>query len=298
LKSDIFYCRNKREYLPINAYKGELFLRGYPLISIITPILNRIKYLEPCIKSVLNQDYPYIEHVFVDGGSTDGTVEMLSNYKAKYPDQIALVIEADSVPGSGCGEAWNKGLRMAKGNILGWLGSDDMLSGSDAIQTVVEFFTSNPDAYFVHGSCEYVNEKGERLRIHKAKNVTLDELVNYRNPIACPSAFYRRTVIETIGGVDDYGNDYDLMIRIAKSFTIHHLEDVLSKFRVHRESDTGNLASNIRIMKKDYLVSRRHGGRILSRFGKRYFVFTAIKRLGLLPVYSYLLQRKLRRKVQ
>lgn len=264
----------------------------YPLVSIITPVLNGIKYLEPCIKSVLKQSYLSIEHVFVDGGSTDGTIEMLSNYKAEYPARIALILEPDTVPGSGCGEAWNKGLRIAKGEILGWLGSDDMLSGSDAIQTIVEFFTSNPDAYFVHGSCEFVNEKEERLRIHKAKNVTLDELVNYRNPIACPSAFYRRAVIETIGGLDDYGNDYDLMIRIAKSFTIHHLEDVLSKFRVHRESETGSFQKLKRVVKLDYIVSRKHGGRLFSPYAITYYKFLILDFLHLEHFYYFVIKTR------
>ncbi len=256
----------------------------FPLVSIITPALNRSKYLESCLTSILNQSYPHIEHIIVDGGSDDGSVELLSKYSSMYPDRIRFISERDK----GAGDAINKGFKMAEGAMLNFLCSDDMLSGTDAIQTVVDFFTSNPDAYFVHGSCEYVNEKGERLRIHKAKNVTLDELVNYRNPIACPSAFYRRSLIETIGGVDDYGNDYDLMIRIAKSFAIHHIEDVLSKFRVHRESETGSFQKLKRVVKLDYIVSRKHGGRLFSHYAIRYYKFLILDFLHLERFYYFM----------
>ena len=115
--------------------------RDNPLVSIITPVLNGIKYLEECIQSVLNQSYARIEHIIVDGGSTDGTVEMLSSYQAKHPDRIRFVSE----PGTGVGEALNKGLRMAKGGIFGWVNADDFFEPG-AVQTVVEFFRANPDA--------------------------------------------------------------------------------------------------------------------------------------------------------
>src|SRR3972149_511511 len=119
-----------------------------PLVSIITMVLNGVKYLEECIQSVLTQNYPHIEHIFVDGGSTDGTVEILTKYQTKYPNRIRFISEPDKGPG----DAWNKGIRMAKGEIFGFLGSDDV-SEPGAIISVVEFFKSNPDAYFVFGEC-------------------------------------------------------------------------------------------------------------------------------------------------
>jgi len=85
-----------------------------PPVSIITPVLNAIKYLEACIQSVLHQSYPHIEHIFVDGGLTDGTLEMLANYQAKYRDRITFISEPDK----SAGEAWNKGFRIARGGSL------------------------------------------------------------------------------------------------------------------------------------------------------------------------------------
>ena len=114
-----------------------------PLVSIITPVLNGARFLETCIRSVLEQSYPYIEHIFVDGGSTDCTLQILADYQIKYPDRVRLI----SKPGTGAGDAWNEGLRMAKGQIFGWLGADDM-SEPGAIQTVVEFFKEKSGCLF------------------------------------------------------------------------------------------------------------------------------------------------------
>ena len=158
------------QYESIDENKGA---PDNPLVSIVTPVLNGVKYLEICIQSVLNQSYPYIEHIFVDGGSTDGTVDMLSSYQAKYPDRIRFISELDK----GHGEAWNKGLRMAEGGILGWLGSDDTYE-LDAIRTVVEFFRANPEAYFVYGDCYFINEKGEIIRKRETRDFNLEEAIN------------------------------------------------------------------------------------------------------------------------
>jgi len=226
---------------------------------------------QPCIESVLNQSYPAIEHVFVDGGSTDGTIEMLSRYKAEHSSRITLLLEPDSAPGSGMGEAWNKGLKAAKGDIIGWLGGDDMLSGPDAINSVVEFFRSNPAAYFVHGGCNYIDATGKVIRTCVAKEVHLDELTNKWNSVSWPSAYYKKEVVEKVGWADEWGNDLDYLIRIAKIFPIHSTEKMLSNFRVHGESQTGNLKSYLKNCRKDVLVSRLHGGRYFSRYRIRYY---------------------------
>ncbi len=102
------------------------------LVSVITPVLNGVKYLEECIQSVLKQGYPNIEHILVDGASTDGTEEMLASYQAKYPDRIRFISEPDE----GIGVAMNKGLWMAKGGIFGGLMADDFYE-PEAVQAVV-----------------------------------------------------------------------------------------------------------------------------------------------------------------
>ena len=271
----------------------ETIVMEYPLVSIVTPVLNGSKYIRDCIESVVTQEYPYIEHVIIDGGSGDGTVEILNAYSAKHPKKIRFIYSPDSKPRNGPGEALNKGLIAAKGEIIGWLGADDTLFTQDAIRKIVQFFLSSPKAQFVHGGCNITNEKGEFIYTHKARDFTLDYLLNENNPIACPSAFYKRKVVETVGLLDEYGNDFDYMIRITKVFPIYWIEDVISNFRVHNESETGNLESYVKVLKKDYLVMRQHGGSIIQKRARRYYMFTLLKRLGLLSLVPFV--RKLKK---
>jgi len=264
------------QFISINENKGT---PSNPLVSIITPVLNGIKYLEICIQSVLNQSYPHIEHIFVDGGSSDGTVDMLASYRAKYPDRIRFISEPDK----GMGEAFNKGLRMAKGGILGGLDSDDM-SEPDAIQTVVEFFRANPDAYFVFGDCNYINENGKIIGKYLTKEFNLKEIINDLNPIPSPSAFYKREVIEKVGFMDTTLHAYDLdyWIRVGKVFQIHRIEKVLSNFRIHKGSFTVSKGTGKIYAIEGFTVSRRYGGSIFSPRGRMYIIFLIIR--PLLPV--------------
>lgn len=272
----------------VDEKKGSI---NNPLVSIIVPVLNGIKYLEACIQSVLNQSYPCIEHIFVDGGSTDGTLDMLSSYQAKYPDRIRFISEPDE----GVGEAWNKGLRMARGEVFGWLGSDDTYE-LDAIQTVVEFFTANPDAYFVFGDCNFVNEKGAITGKYPTRDFNLEELINDYCMVPTPSSFYKREVFEKVGFYDTLGGDYDFLIRVGKVFQIHRVEKVLSNFRVHQESQTGARGnhqmwlpglrrSQKMWLREDYIVSRRHGGGIFAGYCRRYYWFIIIE--GLRPILGF-----------
>lgn len=246
-------------------------------VSIITPVLNGIKFVEKCIQSVLNQSYPDIEHIIVDGGSTDGTVEVLSRYEAGHPGRIRFISEPDR----GVGDAWYKGLRMAQGGILASLNADDRYEVI-AIQAVVEFFRSNPDAYFVYGGLNYVNEKGEITRKHKAKDLDFKELINDWCAIPTPAAFYKREVLEKVGGPNEMGNDLDYWIRIAKVFQMHRIDEVLVNFTVHKGSQTGSKETYKMWIRDDYLVSLRYGASIFSPRSRRYYKFLIIE--GLRPI--------------
>jgi len=264
---------NLSDFASIDNRKGG---KDIPLVSIITQVLNGVKYLEECIESILAQSYPCIEHIFVDGSSTDGTLEVLSCYKAKYPERIRFISEPDKGPG----DAWNKGLRMAKGEIFGWLGADDM-SEPNAIQTVVEFFRANPDAYFVFGACNYINEKGEIIKVSEPKDFNLEEMINDANCIPCPSAFYKREVIEKVGWFDTLGNDRDYWMRAGKIFQLYRIEEMLSNFRIHEGSATTGSSKEKRKMwlRVDCITSRRHGGGIFSGYCRRYYRFVMIESL-------------------
>lgn len=239
-----------------------------PLVSIITPLLNRVKYLETCVQSVLAQTYPQVEHIFVDGGSTDGTVAMLSRFQAEHPGRIRFISEPDR----GAGDAWNKGLQMARGEIFGWIGSDDTYP-PDAVQIVVDFFRSHPEACFVYGDLNNIDEKGEVIKRCQAPDLVWEELINDFCAIPTPSAFYRREVIEKIGRFNNRGNDLDYWIRVARVFKTYRVDQVLSNFRIHPDSTTGSLTTRGIMKLQDFLFSLRYGGSLFSPRSKRFYYF-------------------------
>jgi len=253
-----------------------------PLVSIIISVLNGIKFLEECIQSILTQSYPYVECIFVDGGSTDGTLDILSSYRAKYPDRIRFISEPDKGPD----EAWDKGVMMAKGEIFEWLGSDDMLEPG-AIQTVVEFFRANPEAYFVFGDCDIIDEKGELIVKAPTKDFDLEEVINDKCYIPTQSAFFKREVFEKVGFMDTrfMNVETDYWIRVGKVFPIHRIEKVLSKSRYHKDCFGWSKEAPRIYMRAGFNISRRYGGRFFSPRVRRYYKFVIIE--GLRPVLGF-----------
>jgi glycosyltransferase involved in cell wall biosynthesis len=262
-----------------------------PLVSIITPVLNGVKYLEICIQSVLNQSYPNIEHIFIDGGSTDGTLDMLLSYQAKYPHRIRFVSEPDK----SAGEAWNKGWGIAKGEIFGWLGADDVYE-PDTIMTVVEFFGINPDAYFVFGDCNNIDEKGRLISRSYSEDFDLEEAINDTCCIPCPSAFYKREVIEKVGLLDtrERGVELDYWIRVGKVFKIHRIGKTLSNFRIHEGGFTSSKEANKLYALEGFAINRRHGGSIFSARVIRYLAYKSVIFVWVLP-YLILVYRLIKR---
>lgn len=238
-----------------------------PLVSIITPVKNGRKFLTCCIESILAQDYSNIEHVVADGGSSDGTVELLEYYSNKYKNKVRFISEPDE----GVGDAWNKGLNIAKGEILGWVGADDYYE-HNAVSTVVEFFRLHPTVHFAYGGMNVVSENGTLIRTYHATYTTLEEMVNARNPVPCPSAYYKKEVITKIGGLIGLGNDFEFFLRMRKSFEPHIIPEILSNFRIHSGSSTTGTNRKALTMwaLDDWKVSRQYGGRFFSTYFRKY----------------------------
>ncbi|MFC1918892.1 glycosyltransferase family 2 protein [Chloroflexota bacterium] len=256
-----------------------------PLVSIITPVLNGVEYLEASIQSVLNQSYPHIEHVFIDGGSSDGTLEVLNSYSASYPDRIRFISEPDK----SAGEGWNKGLNMARGGILGWLGADDVYE-SDAVLLVVEFFRANPGAYFVFGDCNYIDEKGKVIGMAQTEDFDLEEAINDACYIPCPSAFYKREIIDRVGLLDtrEIGLDLEFWIRVGKVFRIHRISKTLSNFRIHKDSFTASKEADRVYAMEGFAISRRHGGSLFSARAIRYVLYKSVIFVWALPYLTFI----------
>lgn len=197
------------------------------LVSIITPSYNQAAFLEQTIQSVLGQEGVPVEYLIVDGGSTDGSVEIIR----KHADQLAWwVSERDA----GQAEAINKGLQLAKGEIVAWLNSDDLYAPG-AIAQAAATFQANPEAGLVFGDAVTIDPAGRQIGRFVFGDWGLDELMGFR--IICqPAVFMRRTTLEQAGYLDTsyhYLLDHQLWLRIARLSPICHVSQVWAQARHH-----------------------------------------------------------------
>jgi glycosyltransferase involved in cell wall biosynthesis len=226
--------------------KGGCGLGKYPLVSVVTPSYNQGQFIEETIESVLCQDYPHIEHIVIDGGSTDNTLDILKKYSGK----IKWVSEKDE----GQSDAVNKGFKMAQGEILGWVNSDDIyLPG--AVGKVVDYFNANPEMKVVHGRGYYTGEDGSIIRPYFSDPDVKKSLSEAFN-ICQPAMFINRQVIDKVGSIDKslhYCMDYDLVIRISREYDIGFLDEYLANSRLYR----GNKSSSYQDMHNEVAAAQR-----------------------------------------
>jgi glycosyltransferase involved in cell wall biosynthesis len=231
------------------------------LVSIITPSYNQGRYIEETIQSVLNQDYPSLEYVVVDGGSSDNTIEILKQYAGR----LTWISERDR----GQADAINKGFRMAKGEIVAWLNSDDTyLPG--AIRKAVRYLTAHPEVGMLYGEGYHIDEGGEVIERYYT------EPFDYRRLsevcfICQPTVFMRAEVIQAAGPLDitlHYCLDYEYWMRIAKRFRIGYLDEYLANSRLH--ADTKTLSKRMEVHQEILQVVRRHYGQVPVRWTNAY----------------------------
>jgi glycosyltransferase involved in cell wall biosynthesis len=226
---------------------------GAPLVSIVTPSLNQGGYLREAIESVRAQSYEPIEHIVVDGGSSDGTLEILREY-----DHLRWVSEPDR----GQSHALNKGFALAQGEIFGWLNSDDAYEP----HAVAEGVSALDGVGLAYADVTRVNDDGvnpRRIRSRPVWNRWTE--LNEGNGIFSPSVFFTRAAFEAAGGLDESLNlamDYDLWLRIGTRFGARHVDAVWAVQRVHDEAKTIRHYEDF--WPERLAVSRRHGGRLVS----------------------------------
>jgi len=205
--------------------------QSYPKISIVTPSYNQAQFLEKTILSILNQDYPNLEYIIIDGGSTDGSIEVIK----KYNQYLAYwVSEKDD----GQADAINKGFKIATGDFIAWQNSDDIyLPG--AFFKVVERFKKYPDSDIVFGNMYLIDKNDEIIEDVRFFPFNLEHLIYYKWNITSQSTFWKRELLGKEGYLKNYKVLFDLdwFIRLGlKKRKFSFIRSFFGGYRIHSES--------------------------------------------------------------
>lgn len=246
------------------------------LVSVIVPNFNGAAFLPRTLASIQAQTHPEIEVILIDGGSTDGSMEIVGEWADRLP--LRWVSERDS----GQAEAINKGFRMANGEVMGWINSDDLLTPR-SVELAVERFAADPELGFVWGFCLVVDSNERPVTIQNPYvREDLAELRRHRNYVSQPGSFYRRDVVETFGPLSEdlhYLFDYDFFLRVAGRAKAEFIPEVMAWFRFHDSSKTGS--QELAFLREEPRVYRSNGGPRLAPFWLDYLRY----RLWQRPVY-------------
>jgi glycosyltransferase involved in cell wall biosynthesis len=237
----------------------------YPLVSIVTPSYNQQNFLEETILSVLNQDYPNLEYFVIDGGSTDGSVEIIKKYADKLTGWVS---ESDQ----GQTDAINKGFALSQGEIMAWLNSDDIYHPG-AVPSAVKIFQNNPEVGMVYGDTDVINGNGRKVGNFNAKQTNFKRLMRGGVYIPQPASFWRRDLWNQSGPLDPdfyFAMDYDLWVRFSKISSLKYIPKVWASFRMHGEGKT-TLSDN-RCWPEMRIVHQREGGKLISIFMGKYLL--------------------------
>jgi len=259
-----------------------------PKISIVTPSYNQAQFLERTIISVLNQNYPNLEYIIIDGGSTDESSRIIRSYEEHLTYWV-------SEPDAGQSDALNKGFARATGKILAWLNSDDLYLPK-ALFKAAHTFVKNPNAAVVYGDYILIDANDVCTALRRQPSFDYQIFLHAYGIVPQPASFFNSEAFFNVGGIDsgfDYVMDYDLLLRLAQYGKIVHIREYLAAFRFHSTSKTvaekhrfsaehrrallKNIGRNpsrsaLRVLHsyhriRSYLCKLREGC-ILSRFGK------------------------------
>jgi glycosyltransferase involved in cell wall biosynthesis len=236
-----------------------------PLVSIVTPSYNQAPFLEATICSVLEQDYPEIEYILVDGGSKDGSLGIIQ----RYSNRLAWwVSEKDR----GQTDAINKGFTHASGQILAWLNSDDTYQPG-AIRQAVDYLQAHPRTGMVYGDCNFINAVGSLIGRFPAAQTDYKRLKQGYVHIPQQAAFWRADLWHQVGPLDPtfyFAMDYDLWVRLAKITQMDYVPETWANFRLHGTGKT--VVADDRCWPEMLKVHYRDGGSFFSWIVAKYYV--------------------------
>jgi glycosyltransferase involved in cell wall biosynthesis len=225
--------------------RGDAETGETPEISIITPCYNAVRHLRDALESVAGQRGVRVEHIVVDAGSRDGTIEILKQFPA---------VRWLSEPDRGQADAFNKGLALARAPLIGWLNADDVYEPG-ALAQVVQFFRAHPQAVLVNGQLARVDSDGKPLEFLPARSSRfwLRHFWWRWYWLNHPSTFYRKSLFDEVGPIDaslHYAMDYDFYLRASQRHEFHDIDVLTTRMRVHPEAKTSqgwdNFAADVR----------------------------------------------------
>lgn len=226
-------------------------VREPPTVAVVTPSFQMAGFLRETIESVLAQDWPHVDYLVMDGGSRDGTRELLES----YGDRVHWVSEPDG----GQADAVNRGFERTRGEIFTFLNADDVYRPG-ALRIAVEGFERHPEAGVVYGDADYVDERGATVRPYPVRDFDRERLI-HECFICQPAAFARREAWKECGGLNadlDYGLDYDFWIRMSERRPLVRIPGTLATSRMHRDNKT--LGQRKQLYRESIAIAKRHFG--------------------------------------
>lgn len=227
-------------------------MSGLPLLSIVTPSFNQAAFIEDSLRSVLEQDYPHKEYLVIDGDSKDGSIDIIRQYSNRLTYWVS---EQDR----GQSHAINKGFALARGEVLGWLNSDDTyLPG--ALTTVARCLTERPDVDLVYGDYVYTDPQGRPLLRRRLFDSMSYETLLYHDYLGQPAVFFRRSLLDKVGPLDEelyYHMDWELFLRMWKVCRPLHIPVPLATSRLLSAAKS-NAQDSERYVAGTLLVQQRH----------------------------------------
>ena len=251
------------------------------LVSVVTPSFNQAQFLEATILSVLDQDYPNLEYIIVDGGSTDGSLEIIQHYSNRLSWWVS---EKDQ----GQTDAINKGFARANGEILAWLNSDDTYH-PNAVSEAVELLSGRPEVGLVYGDADFINQNGSVIGRFPAAQTDYKRLRRGYVHIPQQASFWRADLWKKVGPLDPsfyFAMDYDLWVRLARLAPIEYVPRLWANFRLHSLGKT--VAADERCWPEMLKVHYRDGGTWFSIIVAKYFI-----RKVFAPIWSLRMHKRL-----
>jgi len=257
-----------------------------PALSVLTPVLNGRKYIERCLNSVIDQGLENVEHVISDGGSTDGTLEILKEYSKRFPTRVRYICKKDN----GVGSALKNAYAESKGRLIAWLDADDEFKPESLVRVLQEF-EYDLDANFIYGNCDIIDSESKLIGHFIVKDFDRWHWLNEWHYIVFCATFFTRRLIEDVGFVNDLGNDLDFYLRVVKKYKLKRIDFPFTNYRLHDGSISlkrSKREEKIRVQRafQDFCLVLRYGG---SLFSPRALTFVAVMepriKLVLYPLY-------------